>query len=74
MNPFTGRKEYVPVPVDIDETTLQAIADKTGGKYFRADSSDTLRRIYDEIDRLEKTEVEMPVRASMSPHTARPFS
>lgn len=59
MNPFTGRKEYVPVPVDIDEKTLQAIADKTGGKYFRADSSDTLRQIYDEIDRLEKTEIEM---------------
>jgi len=59
MNPFTGRKEYVPMPVDIDEDTLKAIADKTGGKYYRADSSDTLRRVYAEIDQLEKTEVEM---------------
>jgi Ca-activated chloride channel family protein len=59
VNPFTGRKEYVPVPVDIDEPTLQAIAEKTGGKYYRADSTDTLRRIYAEIDQLEKTEVEV---------------
>jgi Ca-activated chloride channel family protein len=58
INPMTGRKEYRPVPVDIDEDTLQKIADKTGGKYFRADNSDTLRKIYTEIDRLEKTEVE----------------
>ena len=58
-NPFTGRKEYVPVPVDIDEPTLQAIAEKTGGKYYRADSTDTLRKIYAEIDQLEKTEVEV---------------
>ena len=57
MNPFTGRKEYVPMEVDVDEPTLTAIADKTGGKYFRADSTDTLRRIYDEIDQQEKTEV-----------------
>jgi Ca-activated chloride channel family protein len=54
-----GRKLYVQVPVDIDEKTLKEIASLTGGKYFRADSSDTLRRIYDEIDRLEKTEVEV---------------
>jgi Ca-activated chloride channel homolog len=59
MNPFTGRKEYVPVPVDVDEPTLTAIAEKTGGKYYRADSSDTLRGIYAEIDQLEKTEVEV---------------
>lgn len=54
-----GQKRYVQVPVDIDEDTLKAIADKTGGKYYRADSSDTLRSIYDEIDQLEKTEVEI---------------
>jgi Ca-activated chloride channel family protein len=54
-----GQKVYVQVPVDIDENTLKAIAARTGGKYYRADSSETLRAIYDEIDRLEKTEVEM---------------
>ena len=53
-----GRKVYREVPVDIDEDTLTRIAERTGGKYFRADSTQTLRSIYDEIDRLEKTEVE----------------
>jgi Ca-activated chloride channel family protein len=53
-----GRKMYRQVPVDIDEDTLTKIAERTGGKYFRADSTKTLRTIYDEIDRLEKTEVE----------------
>ncbi len=59
MNPFTGRKEYVATPVDIDENTLTAIAEKTGGRYYRADSTETLKRIYTEIDQLEKTEIEM---------------
>ena len=57
IDPF-GRKRPRPVPVDIDEKTLTVIAEKTGGKYFRADSADTLRKIYDEIDKLERTEVE----------------
>lgn len=57
-DPF-GRKVYYQMPVDIDEDTLKAIADKTGGKYYRADSTDTLVRIYDEIDQLEKTEAEV---------------
>ncbi len=54
-----GRKVYAQVPVDIDEKTLEEIAKKTGGKYYRADSTETLRRIYDDIDKLEKTEVEV---------------
>lgn len=54
-----GRKRYVQVEVDIDEATLQAIAEKTGGKYYRADNSDTLRNIYAEIDQLEKNEAEV---------------
>jgi len=54
-----GRKIYVQVPVDIDEDTLKAIADKTGGKYYRADSSETLKAIYDQIDKMETTEREM---------------
>jgi Ca-activated chloride channel family protein len=58
LDPF-GRKVYHPVPVDIDEDTLKRIADKTGGKYYRADSSGALRAIYKEIDQLEKTEVEV---------------
>jgi Ca-activated chloride channel family protein len=57
-DPF-GRRFYARVKVDIDEKTLTEIAHKTGGKYYRADSTDTLVKIYDEIDRLEKTEVEV---------------
>jgi Ca-activated chloride channel family protein len=54
-----GRKGYVQVPVDIDEDTLKEIASRTGGKYYRADRTETLERIYDEIDQLEKTDVEV---------------
>lgn len=57
-DPF-GNKVYRNVPVDIDEKTLTGIAQRTGGKYYRADNADTLRAIYAEIDKLEKTEVEV---------------
>ncbi len=54
-----GRKVYVPMKVDIDEETLGEIARRTGAKYYRADNTDALRSIYADIDRLEKTEVEV---------------
>lgn len=54
-----GRKVYQQVKVDIDEDTLKAIADATGGHYYRADNTDTLGSIYDEIDRMERTEAEV---------------
>jgi len=54
-----GRKDYKPMQVDIDEDTLTQIARRTGGKYYRADKTETLRSVYDEIDQLEKTEVEV---------------
>jgi Ca-activated chloride channel homolog len=44
-------------PVEIDEVLLQDIADKTGGLYFRATNNETLKNIYNEIDRLEKSEI-----------------
>jgi Ca-activated chloride channel homolog len=59
INPFTGQKQYVMQPVDIDEETLTKIADMTHGRYYRADNTETLRRIYDEIDHLEKSEAEI---------------
>ncbi|MFO1498111.1 MAG: VWA domain-containing protein [Verrucomicrobiota bacterium] len=58
IDPF-GRKVYVQLPVDIDETTLTEIAKRTGGKYYRANNADTLRAIYADIDRLEKSEAEV---------------
>jgi Ca-activated chloride channel homolog len=45
--------------VDVDEETLKKIADATGGKFFRATDSDSLKNIYAEIDRLEKTTHQM---------------
>jgi len=54
-----GRKQYQMVPVDIDEPTLQKIADKTGGRYYRADNAKKFQEIYTEIDKLEKTEAEV---------------
>lgn len=55
-NPFTGEMVYQNEPVDIDEDTLQKIAGKTGGKYYRADDAEKFRQIYAEINKLEKTE------------------
>ena len=51
--------QYQNMPVEIDETLLQKIADQTGGKYFRATDNQKLRAIYEEIDRLEKTKIEV---------------
>lgn len=50
--------QYVQQEVQIDESTLQKIADKTNGKYFRATDEQTLIDIYNEIDKLEKTKIE----------------
>ena len=47
---------YQNVAVDVDEETLQKIADATGGKYYRADNAEKFQKIYAEIDKLEKTE------------------
>jgi Ca-activated chloride channel family protein len=55
-NPYTGQTVYQNVPVDVDEVTLQKIADATGGNYYRADNAERFRQIYAEIDKLEKTE------------------
>jgi Ca-activated chloride channel homolog len=54
-----GRMQYVDMAVDVDEETLKKIAQQTGGKYYRADTADTMRKIYADIDRLETTEVEV---------------
>jgi len=54
-----GRKRYVLQPVNIDEDTLRAVAERTGAQYYRADNTDRLRSIYADIDRLEKSEIEM---------------
>ncbi len=56
-HPFAGRQRRM-VPVEIDEDMLSTVAEKTGGKYFRATNKEALSTIYDEIGELEKTKVE----------------
>ncbi len=48
---------YQQVPVDIDEKSLTQIAQVTGGQYFRATNNKTLKAIYEEIDEMEKTKI-----------------
>ena len=55
-DPF-GRERLVRIPVQIDEVTLKAIAEDTGGRYFRATDFDRLQEVYAEIDALERTEL-----------------
>jgi Ca-activated chloride channel family protein len=59
-DPVFGRR-IVMVQEDLDEDALRAVADATGGRYFRATSLDSLRQVYDEIDRLEKTDVKAEI-------------
>lgn len=53
-----GSFQYGRVQVEIDETLLKEIATVTGGKYFRATNNKKLEEIYNEINKLEKTEIE----------------
>ena len=58
MPVFVGGQKvgYLNVPVDVDEDALKQISALTGGKEYRADNAERFRQIYDEIDKLEKTE------------------
>lgn len=51
--------QYQNVPVEIDEAIMQQISDATDGKYFRATDNNKLKEIYGEIDKMEKTKVEV---------------
>lgn len=53
-----GKFQYGITKVEIDEALLQEIADETGGLYFRATDNNSLEDIYNEINKLEKTEIE----------------
>ena len=57
-DPVLGRR-YATVRVDVDEETLAEMAEATGGRYFRATDTESLERIYGEIDELETTEIEV---------------
>ena len=57
QTPFGIRRQLIPV--DLDEKVLAAVADMTGGKYYRATDNRTLKAIYREIDQLERTRIEV---------------
>ncbi len=57
-DPLFGRQQ-VQIQVDVDETMLKEVAKLTGGRYFRATDRESLEQIYEEIDQLEKTEIEV---------------
>jgi Ca-activated chloride channel homolog len=51
--------QYQDMPVEIDEAILQEIAQNTGGKYFRATDNEKLIQVYREIDKLEKSKIDV---------------
>jgi Ca-activated chloride channel family protein len=57
-DPLRGRT-YATMRVDIDEETLEEVAALTGGRYFRATDTESLASIYEEIDELERSEIEV---------------
>jgi len=57
-DPRTGKLQFRKQQVEIDEALLKEIASETEGKYFRATDNSSLKKIYDEIDKLEKTKIE----------------
>lgn len=59
MQDMFGRTVTQSMPVEIDEEVLQTIASKTDGTYFRATDNNKLREIYQEIDELEKTRLDV---------------
>lgn len=56
-DPFTGQLIFTLEPVEIDEPLLKNIANQTGGAYFRATDNESLGEIYQQIDKMEKTEI-----------------
>ena len=49
--------QYMMMDSEFDEVTLRSIAQVTGGEYFRATDNKSLRRIYEQIDQLEKSKI-----------------
>jgi Ca-activated chloride channel homolog len=51
--------QYQDMPVEIDEAILKEISETTGGKYFRATDNNKLQQVYKEIDKLEKSKIDV---------------
>jgi len=59
MQDMFGRKVYRNMKVTVDEDTLKKVAAMTGAEYYRATDTQTLTQIFEEIDKLEKSTVEL---------------
>jgi Ca-activated chloride channel family protein len=57
-DPVFGKRR-VPIQADLDEETLQKVAEMTDGKYFRATDAESLANIYAEIEQLEKSRIDV---------------
>jgi Ca-activated chloride channel homolog len=55
MRDEAGRVHLIMDKVDVDEKTLATVAEATGGTFYRATDTDSLQKIYEQINRLEKT-------------------
>lgn len=51
--------QYQNMPVEIDEAILREISEKTGGRYFRATDNNKLVQVYSEIDKMEKSKIDV---------------
>ena len=58
LKDYFGKTVYQNIRIDIDDAMLEKAASMTGGRYYRATDTEMLKRIYDEIDKLEKTKIE----------------
>jgi len=65
---FFGNKVYQWAVIDLDERSLADIARRTGGRYFRATDTENLKKIYDEIDSLEKSKIDMNLYSDYQEH------
>lgn len=54
-----GMTQYINIPVEIDEKTLAGIAATTGGEFYRATDNNSLKEVYAEIDKLEKSKLKV---------------
>ena len=73
-HPFTGQTIYQYIDSKLDEDMLSEIAESTGGKYYRAKNKSQLKKIYKEIDKLEKTKIKTAIFKRDVPEAFHPFA
>lgn len=67
-------KSYRPFPTKINEKLLREISFKTGGQFYRASEESDLSRIFDDIDKLEKSNIKLPDRYKIAERYQKPLT